>query len=37
MRTTIEITEVQRAELLTLSADRGEEGFSGVVREALDH
>lgn len=36
MRTTIEITEAQRAELLRLAATRGEKGFSAVVREALD-
>ncbi len=36
MRTTIEITEAQRAELLRLGAARGEKGFSSIVREALD-
>lgn len=36
MRTTIEISESQRAELLRLAAERGEKGFSSVVREALD-
>ncbi len=36
MRTTIEITESQRAELLRLAASRGEKGFSTVVREALE-
>jgi hypothetical protein len=36
MRTTVEITEGQRAELLKLAAGRGEKGFSSVVREALD-
>ena len=36
MRTTIEITEAQRAELLRLSAQRGEKGFSAVIREAVD-
>jgi metal-responsive CopG/Arc/MetJ family transcriptional regulator len=36
MRTTIEIDERQRAELLRLAAQRGEKGFSGVVREALE-
>lgn len=36
MRTTIEITEAQRAELLKIAGNRGEKGFSSVVREALD-
>ncbi len=36
MRTTIEITEEQRAELLRLAARRGHKGFSGIVREALE-
>lgn len=36
MRTTIEITEAQRAELLKLGAERGDKGFSGVVRDALE-
>lgn len=36
MRTTIEITEAQRAELLKLGAARGDKGFSAVVRDALD-
>ncbi len=36
MRTTIEITEAQRAELLKIAGSRGEKGFSSVVREALD-
>lgn len=36
MRTTIELSETQRAELLRLAASRGEKGFSAVVREALD-
>lgn len=36
MRTTIEITEAQRAELLKIAGTRGEKGFSSVVREALD-
>ena len=36
MRTTVEITEAQRAELLKIAGSRGEKGFSSVVREALD-
>lgn len=36
MRTTVEITDAQRAELLKLAAQRGEKGFSAVIREALD-
>jgi Arc/MetJ-type ribon-helix-helix transcriptional regulator len=36
MRTTVEITEEQRIELVRLAARRGEKGFSGVVREAID-
>jgi metal-responsive CopG/Arc/MetJ family transcriptional regulator len=36
MRTTVEIDNRQRAELLRLAAKRGEKGFSGIVREALD-
>lgn len=36
MRTTIEITNGQRAELLKIAAGRGEKGFSAVVRDALD-
>jgi Arc/MetJ family transcription regulator len=36
MRTTIEITDAQRAKLLALAADRGMKGFSALVREALD-
>jgi hypothetical protein len=35
MRTTIEIGEEQRAQLLTLAARRGEKGFSNLIREAL--
>lgn len=37
MRTTIEITETQRANLLKLAAQRGEKGFSAIVRDAIDH
>ncbi|MFH1567467.1 MAG: hypothetical protein ABIL09_05645 [Gemmatimonadota bacterium] len=36
MRTTLEITDRQRAELLQIAASRGEKGFSGVVQEALE-
>jgi hypothetical protein len=36
MRTTIEITEAQRGELLKIAASRGEKGFSAVIREAVD-
>lgn len=36
MRTTVEIDDKQRAELLRLAAQRGEKGFSAIVREALD-
>ena len=32
----MEITDEQRARLLELAASRGEKGFSGVVREAID-
>jgi hypothetical protein len=36
MRTTIEMTEAQRAILLRLAAERGERGFSRLVGEAID-
>lgn len=36
MRTTVEIDDRQRAELLKLAAQRGDKGFSRIVREALD-
>lgn len=36
MRTTVELTEEQRAELLKLAAKRGMKGFSGLVQEAVD-
>jgi Arc/MetJ family transcription regulator len=36
MRTTIELTEEQRSELLRLAAKRGLKGFSHLVQEALD-
>lgn len=36
MRTTIELTDRQRAKLLEIAARRGEKGFSHLVREAVD-
>ena len=36
MRTTVEIDDAHRAELLKLAAQRGEKGFSSLIREALD-
>jgi metal-responsive CopG/Arc/MetJ family transcriptional regulator len=36
MRTTVEISDEQRAQLLRLAAQRGEKGFSSLIREALD-
>jgi len=36
MRTTIELTESQRAELLRIAAQRGMKGFSQLVQEAVD-
>jgi predicted DNA-binding protein len=36
MRTTIELTDEQRARLLELAARQGEKGFSGIVQEAVD-
>jgi predicted transcriptional regulator len=36
MRTTIEITDAQRARLVELAALRGEKGFSALVREAIE-
>ena len=35
MRTTIEISDEQRARLLEAAARRGEKGFSSIVEEAL--
>lgn len=35
MRTTIEISNEHRAQLMELAARRGEKGFSGLVAEAL--
>lgn len=36
MRTTIELSDTQRAQLLKLAAERGEKGFSTLVQEAID-
>lgn len=36
MRTTIELSEEHRAELLRLAAKRGLKGFSCIVQEALE-
>lgn len=36
MRTTIEIRDETRAQLMEVAARRGEKGFSGIVQEALD-
>lgn len=36
MRTTVEINDDQRAALLSIAAERGEKGFSCLVREAID-
>lgn len=36
MRTTIELTDEQRAKLLELAAQRGLKGFSPLIREAVD-
>ena len=36
MRTTIDLTDEQRAELLRIAAKRGVKGFSSLVQEALD-
>ena len=36
MRTTIELTDEQRARLLKMAAERGEKGFSRLVQEAVD-
>lgn len=35
MRTTIELSDEQRAKLLEAAARRGEKGFSSIVQEAL--
>ena len=36
MRTTIDLTDDQRAELLRLAAKKGMKGFSQIVQEALE-
>ena len=36
MRTTVEISDEQRAQLLQMAAQRGEKGFTSLIREALD-
>jgi predicted transcriptional regulator len=36
MRTTIELSDEQRAELLKIAGNRGMKGFSSIVQEALD-
>lgn len=36
MRTTVEITDAQRAKLLEIAASRGDKGFSLLVQEAID-
>jgi Arc/MetJ family transcription regulator len=36
MRTTIELTDDQRAELLRLAARKGMKGFSQIVQDAVD-
>lgn len=36
MRTTIEITDEQRARLMEIAGRRGEKGFSRIVQEAVD-
>jgi metal-responsive CopG/Arc/MetJ family transcriptional regulator len=36
MRTTVELTEDQRAELLKIAAQRGMKGFSQLVQEAVN-
>lgn len=36
MRTTIELTDEQRAKLLHEAARRGKKGFSSIIQEAID-
>ena len=36
MRTTIEIPDEQRAELLRMAGERGEKGFSRIIQEAIE-
>jgi metal-responsive CopG/Arc/MetJ family transcriptional regulator len=37
VRTTVELTDRQRAALRKLAAERGEKGFSRLVQEAIEH
>lgn len=37
MRTTIELSDEHRAQLMALAAERGTRGFSELVREAIEH
>ena len=37
MRTTIEISDRHRSILLSLAAQKGLRGYSGIIREALDY
>ena len=37
MRTTIEVSDRHRIILLSLSAQRGLRGYSGIIQEALDY
>jgi Arc/MetJ-type ribon-helix-helix transcriptional regulator len=36
VRTTVEITDQQRARLLEIAASRGQKGFSSLVQEAIE-
>jgi metal-responsive CopG/Arc/MetJ family transcriptional regulator len=36
VRTTIEITDEQRAELLRMAGERGEKGFSRIIQQAIE-
>jgi metal-responsive CopG/Arc/MetJ family transcriptional regulator len=36
MRTTIEIPDEQRAELLRMAGERGEKGFSRIIQQAIE-
>lgn len=36
MRTTIELEPEHRSALLSIAAQRGQKGFSGVIKEAID-
>lgn len=37
MRTTIEISDKHRSILLSLAAEKGLRGYSGIIKEALDY